>query len=174
MQKVDLAAAVHLAANELQLGDLPLGLAVGPRLDDGCPHGILVVPDPEAKEANSLPCASRSQEERSSVFFAATMVLKRSWRLRAATIPGEVVSTATLTRKASADLQSRSDVSSLAMVRAGGTSVTGAGRSADGCAARRLRVAHSLTTRWLPLKALQRLQEMGLYGEVGSDKRLVA
>jgi len=41
--------------------------------------------------------------------------------LRAATIVGEAVSIATLMRRASADLQSRSEVSSRAMVRAGGT-----------------------------------------------------
>ena len=78
------------------------------------------------------------------------MVLKRSRRLRAATILGEAVSIATLTRKASADLQSRSDVSRRAMVRAGGTVVTASGRPEDASVARRLRVAHSVTTRWLP------------------------
>ena len=48
------------------------------------------------------------------------MVWNRSRRLRAATIFGEAVSTATLMPKASADLQSRSAVSKRAMVRPGG------------------------------------------------------
>ena len=49
LQKVDLAAAVHLAANELQLGDMSLRLAVGPEFDDGGSHGILVVHDPRSE-----------------------------------------------------------------------------------------------------------------------------
>jgi len=44
-QEVDLAAAVHLALDELEFGDLTLGLAVGPGLDDGGPRGCLVVPN---------------------------------------------------------------------------------------------------------------------------------
>ncbi len=105
---------------------------------------------PEAKDAISLSTASRSQGVRTSVFLAATMVLKRSSRLRAATIFGEAVSTATLMRNASADLQSRSDVSRRATVRAGGTVVTASDWPEDACVARRLRVAHSVTIRWLP------------------------
>ncbi|MGI3899208.1 MAG: hypothetical protein ACRYGP_32850 [Janthinobacterium lividum] len=70
--------------------------------------------------------------------------------MRTATILGEAISIAALTRKASADLQSRSDVSSRAMARAGGTVVTASGRLDDACVARRLRVAHSVTTRRLP------------------------
>ena len=75
------------------------------------------------------------------------MVLNRSRRLRAAAISGEAVSTATLTRKASADLQSRSRVSRRAMVRAGGTVVRTPGFSGGASMARRLQVAHSVTTR---------------------------
>jgi len=44
-QGVDLAATVHLPLDELKFGDLALGLAVGPGLDDGGPHGGLVVPN---------------------------------------------------------------------------------------------------------------------------------
>ena len=117
---------------------------------------------PDAKDARSLPAASSSHAARPSVLLAATLastlaatlaatlVLRRSRRLRAATIRGEVVSTATLTRRASANLQSRPFVSRRAMVRPGGTGRTVADRSEDGAAARHLRVAHSFTTRWLP------------------------
>ena len=41
-QEIDLSAAVHLAFDELEPGDLPLGLPVGPRLDDGSLHRVLV------------------------------------------------------------------------------------------------------------------------------------
>ncbi len=102
---------------------------------------------PNAKDASSLSAASRIHDARSLGFLAAIMVWKRSRRLRAATIVGEAVSIATLMRRASADLQSRSEVSSRAMVRAGGTVVIGPGRSAPALVARRL--PHPLFVREL-------------------------
>jgi len=39
LKEIELSSAVHLALDEFELGDLPLGLAVGPVRGDGCNHG---------------------------------------------------------------------------------------------------------------------------------------
>ena len=97
-------------------------------------------PRPEVKDASSLPTSSRSEGVRSSVFLAATMVLNRSRRLRAAAISGEAVSPATLTPSALADLQSRYRVSRRVMVRVDGTFVRTPGFSGGASMVRRLPV----------------------------------
>jgi len=119
-QEIDVGATVHLTLDELEPGNLALRLAVGPGSTMAARTAASSSQTPEAKDASSPLTPSRSQGVRSSVFLAAAMVLNRSRSLRAATIFGEAVSTATLMREASADLQSRSAVSKQAMVRAGG------------------------------------------------------
>lgn len=43
---VQSAAAIHLPLHQLELGDMPLGLAVGPRQSDCRDDGILVLDHP--------------------------------------------------------------------------------------------------------------------------------
>ena len=45
MKKVEFCAAVHLAFDEFEFGDLSLDLTIGPRLDDSRPHGGFISRD---------------------------------------------------------------------------------------------------------------------------------
>jgi len=42
-QKIEFSAPIHLSSNELELGDLALGLAIRPRLAQGCRNGSLIL-----------------------------------------------------------------------------------------------------------------------------------
>jgi hypothetical protein len=46
LKEVEFSTTVHLSFHELQLGDLALGLTVGPRQVDCGAHGGLVFDDP--------------------------------------------------------------------------------------------------------------------------------
>jgi len=49
MKEVELGGSIHLTFNELELGDLALGLSVGPGRCDRCVDGSLVLMTPLAK-----------------------------------------------------------------------------------------------------------------------------
>ena len=52
LKQIEFPASVHLAFDQLQLADLPFGLAVGPRRRDCSRHGGLILRDPVGESGN--------------------------------------------------------------------------------------------------------------------------
>src|SRR5271155_2689580 len=52
LEQIEFPASVHLAFDQLQLADLPFGLAVGPRRRDCRRHGGLILRDPVGESGN--------------------------------------------------------------------------------------------------------------------------
>jgi hypothetical protein len=89
-QQVELGAPIHLPFDELELGDLTFGLAVGPRLGHRCGDGSLIGDDAFA-EGREDTAGSIGDPGRQSGW-ARTIQWKRSTKSRADTDTGTSLS----------------------------------------------------------------------------------
>ena len=93
-EQIDLGAAVHLAFDELEFGDLAFGLAVGPWLRNRGPDGGLVPVDAGRERRDEAGSASVIHVSMLAVALVRMIVWKRSTSRRPSASWGTPASTA--------------------------------------------------------------------------------